>query len=412
MAEPQVLVVDDDPGILDLVVRRLERRGLHPDSAPDGPTAVEMLKEKSYDLVVTDIYMPGGLTGLDILRKVKEIDAHVQVIVVTAAAALDNAVDALNQGAFSYLIKPFDHLSVIDNSVTRALDYRRLILDNQRMAEIQRRRGDLLEAEVTDRIQLMRRKQQDTAEMLARLPVGLIVADAEGKLLLTNAVAEEWMKRRAKNGKQPLQEYLDRLIPPTYSTTTELPLDEVNLRITAQPLPPLQGKLRTLIVVQEHETAPAAGAGGTGGAVSMAARLKPAIDWLAERPLPAEEGNVVRGLQMQLLALERLQDAEGGPPALPPPRFDPDARRAPPVRTRALEGDELGAVRSQPPVATPIVLTQQGLEARDSVPAAAEGRRAPDEAPAPKATPPRGGMLKKGLARKAGDKPGGASGKP
>ena len=404
MAEPQILVVDDDKAILDLMVRRLERRGLHPDSAGDGPTATEMLQQKSYDLILTDIYMPGGMTGLEVLRKAKERDPHVQVIVVTAAAALDNAVEALNEGAFSYLIKPFDHLSVIDNSVSRALDYRRLILDNLRMAEIQRRRGDLLEAEVTDRIQLMRRRQQDTAEMLARLPVGIIVADAEGRLLLTNGVAEEWLKRRTTGGKQPLQDYFSRLIPPTYSTTTDVPLDDLTLRVIAQPLPPVQGKIRTLVVVQERE--PAVPGGSEAG--SLAARLKPAIDWLAERPLAPEEGNVVRGLQMQILAMERVQAAEGGLPALPPPASS-YARPAPPVEPRARGGP--AAEAGKPAGAAPISPTPQPLERRQ-VPAEVSGSGAghvPEAPPPAKAAPQRTGFLKKGLARKAGAKPGGGA---
>lgn len=411
MAEPQLLVVDDDKAILELMVRRLERRGLHPDSAPDGPTAAEMLQAKPYDLILTDIYMPGGMNGLDILRKAKEKDPHTQVIVVTAAAALDNAIEALNEGAFSYLIKPFDHLSVIDNSVSRALDYRRLILDNLRMAEIQRRRGDLLEAEVTDRIQLMRRRQQDTAEMLARLPVGIIVADAEGRLLLTNAVAEGWMKRRTTGGREPVQDYLSRLVPPTYSTNTDIALDDVMLRMTAQPLPPLQGKMRTLIVVQEREPAPATGQGVS----SLVSRLKPAIDWLADRPLGRDEGNVVRGLQTQILAMERLQAAEDGPLALPPPAPSAPARADTPVVARASEPEPSAASPGPTPTGTPIVLTPQGLERREEPvpPPVSDRGREPAGAPPVRATPTRTGFLKKGLARKAGAKSGGGgSGKP
>ena len=143
MAELRVLVADDDANMLDLMSRRLGRMGLQVDRAEDGRTALEMLKRASYDLILTDIYMPGA-TGLDIIRLAKENDPQVQVVVVTGWATLDNAVEALNMGAFSYLTKPFDHLSVFDNAVSRALEFRRLIRDNPRMAEIQRRRGGLV----------------------------------------------------------------------------------------------------------------------------------------------------------------------------------------------------------------------------------------------------------------------------
>ena len=143
MAELRVLVADDDANMLDLMSRRLGRMGLQVDRAEDGRTALEMLKRAGYDLILTDIYMPGA-TGLDIIRLAKENDPQVQVVVVTGWATLDNAVEALNMGAFSYLTKPFDHLSVFDNAVSRALEFRRLIRDNLRMAEIQRRRGGLV----------------------------------------------------------------------------------------------------------------------------------------------------------------------------------------------------------------------------------------------------------------------------
>jgi DNA-binding NtrC family response regulator len=84
------------------------------------------------DLILTDIYMPGA-TGLEVIRRAEEIDPHVQVVVVTGSASLDNAVEALDMGAFSFLTKPFDHLSVFDNAVSRALEFRRLIRDNQRL---------------------------------------------------------------------------------------------------------------------------------------------------------------------------------------------------------------------------------------------------------------------------------------
>jgi DNA-binding NtrC family response regulator len=76
-----------------------------------------MVQTTAYDLILTDIYMPEGPASRSCTAK--ENDPHVQVIVVTGSATLDNAVEALNMGAFSYLSKPFDHMSVFDNAVSR-----------------------------------------------------------------------------------------------------------------------------------------------------------------------------------------------------------------------------------------------------------------------------------------------------
>jgi len=159
--------------------RRLGRMGLQVDRAEDGRAALEMIKRAGYDLILTDIYMPGA-TGLDIIRLAKENDPHVQVVVVTGSATLDNAVEALNMGAFSYLTKPFDHLSVFDNAVSRALEFRHLALDNLRMAEIQRRRGGLLEDEVTERVRLLRTRQPELQDLLACLPDGVVILEEGG----------------------------------------------------------------------------------------------------------------------------------------------------------------------------------------------------------------------------------------
>src|SRR3989304_4331273 len=143
MATFKALVCDDEAPLRDLMARRLEKLGLEVERAEDGKDAIAHLERNHYDLLVTDIYMP-DVTGLELLQRMKALDPHAQVVVVTASATLDNAVLALNHGAFAYLTKPFDHLSVFDNVVSRAVDFRRALLGNLRLAEVPRpRRGRL-----------------------------------------------------------------------------------------------------------------------------------------------------------------------------------------------------------------------------------------------------------------------------
>ncbi len=238
-----------------------------------------------------------------------------QVVVVTGSATLDNAVDALNEGAFSYLSKPFDHLSVFDNAVSRALEFRRLIGDNLRLAGIQRRRGDMLEAEVTERIRQMRRKQQDLVDLLARLPQGLVVVDTDGRMLMSNALAEKWLAEEAREASQPLRRYLSSVTPPSRPTTAEVVLAGLSLRLTAQALPEADGKGRTLVIIEreEHEAPP------TGLLGSSVEKLKPGLEWLARQVLDEKETEVVRLLSMQVAAIERMvqTDRVAAGPVLP-----------------------------------------------------------------------------------------------
>lgn len=302
MADVRVLIADDDAAIAELMLRRLAKMGLQADRAEDGEHALRMLDRTPYDLILTDIYMPGA-TGLDILRRAKEKDPHVQVVIVTGSASLDTAVEALNMGAFSYLAKPFDHVSVFDNAVSRALEFRRLIRDNQRLAEVQRRRGDLLEAEVTERIRQMRRKQQDLVDLLARLPQGVLVLDAEGRTTLSNPLAEEWLARDARDPGHPLRTLLSTVSVPDEPVTDVIDCAGTTLRVTCHALPAVEGKARRLVLLEETvraqgrvipELAP------------VVARLRPAIDYLVKQPRKAEEADVLRVVAEQLSGLEEM----------------------------------------------------------------------------------------------------------
>jgi DNA-binding NtrC family response regulator len=146
-SEVHVLVADGDPSLLDLMTRRLVKMGITPDRASDGAEAQALVEQNDYDVIVTDIYMP-EVTSLELLRIAKERDLNVQVVVGTTAT-VENAVDALGNSAFGYLTRPFDHLNAFNTTVTRAMEFRPLLLDNQRIAEVQKRRGDTLEEEGT-----------------------------------------------------------------------------------------------------------------------------------------------------------------------------------------------------------------------------------------------------------------------
>ena len=83
---------------------------------------------------------------MELLSQARQTDPNMQVIIITGDASLETAIEAVNKGAFGYLTKPFDHMSVFANTVRRALEYLRLTLDNLRMAAAHKRRADLLEA--------------------------------------------------------------------------------------------------------------------------------------------------------------------------------------------------------------------------------------------------------------------------
>ncbi|HSG48391.1 MAG TPA: sigma-54 dependent transcriptional regulator [Longimicrobiales bacterium] len=136
--KPKVLVVDDELGILNTLEILLRREGFAVTTASSGREALERLDESIPDVVLTDIKMP-GMSGLDILAHVRELDPEVAVILMTAQASLKTAMDAVNQGAFYYLQKPFANDELL-GLLRRATESRQLKAENKALKKEIRRR--------------------------------------------------------------------------------------------------------------------------------------------------------------------------------------------------------------------------------------------------------------------------------
>lgn len=108
MAEPvRVMVIDDEPGVLESFKMILKIKDYDVTTFPDGPSAISQLQKDKFDIAFVDYKLPGGLDGLEVLKKIKEIDPNVEVIIVTAYATESNHANAITLGALEYLRKPF-----------------------------------------------------------------------------------------------------------------------------------------------------------------------------------------------------------------------------------------------------------------------------------------------------------------
>jgi len=125
---PNILVVDDKDAMRNMLTETLTEEGHRVDAADDGQKAIDLVRNKSYDLVLTDLKMP-AVDGLNVLSAVKEIDDETSVIIMTAYGTIEDAVAAMKKGAYDFITKPFDteHLCVLIN---RALENRRLLAEN------------------------------------------------------------------------------------------------------------------------------------------------------------------------------------------------------------------------------------------------------------------------------------------
>ncbi len=130
---PNILVVDDKDSMRNMLMETLIEEGYRVDTAEDGGKALDLVRNKSYDVVLTDLKMP-GTDGLSVLSETKNVDAETEVIVMTAYGTIEDAVLAMKKGAYDFITKPFDteHLCVL---VSRALENRRMIAENSLLRE-------------------------------------------------------------------------------------------------------------------------------------------------------------------------------------------------------------------------------------------------------------------------------------
>ena len=132
---PSMLIVDDDQAQLTILQRILQREGYDVETVDNSTSALEKIKEQMFDVVISDMWMGSRFEGRDLLREIKKIDPSLPVLIITAFAELNDAVNLVaNEGAFYYLEKPIQ-IDVLKREVNRALQSRGVITDGERSSE-------------------------------------------------------------------------------------------------------------------------------------------------------------------------------------------------------------------------------------------------------------------------------------
>jgi DNA-binding NtrC family response regulator len=129
----RILIVEDKDSLRQMLATAIKKSGYAVDEANDGPVAIEKIRKRPYHLVITDLRLP-NLSGLEVLRAQRDVDASIPVLIMTAFGTIEEAVEAIKDGAFDFLTKPVDisHLSLL---IERALQHRILQLENTLLKE-------------------------------------------------------------------------------------------------------------------------------------------------------------------------------------------------------------------------------------------------------------------------------------
>ena len=113
-----ILIVDDEPDIVEALVNYLDDYKV--DFAYDADSALKKVASGKFKIVLADIVMP-GLDGIELLRRIKDINPGIQVIMMTGQTTLMRASESMQDGALRYLLKPFDDISEVDKAIDEAI---------------------------------------------------------------------------------------------------------------------------------------------------------------------------------------------------------------------------------------------------------------------------------------------------
>lgn len=125
MLKRKILVVDDEPDIVETLKFRLEAQGYEANGVSSGEEAIQKVKEADFDVVIADLKMP-GIDGLGVLKAIKKIDAELPVIILTGHGTIETAVKTMREGAYDYILKPLQQ-EELKKAVSNALKMYRLV---------------------------------------------------------------------------------------------------------------------------------------------------------------------------------------------------------------------------------------------------------------------------------------------
>ncbi|HJZ10872.1 MAG TPA: sigma-54 dependent transcriptional regulator [Acidobacteriota bacterium] len=132
MSSPErILVIDDEEVVREIFQRLLKSEHYSTDLCASGEEALRLTRDKEYDAVILDVMM-NGIGGLGTLRELRKVDPDIPIIMVTAYASLENAIECMKQGAFDYITKPFKNDAVL-LAIKKAIQQRALVRENKNL---------------------------------------------------------------------------------------------------------------------------------------------------------------------------------------------------------------------------------------------------------------------------------------
>lgn len=172
-----ILLIDDEPDVLKTVERMLLLEDYNVSTSTNGKQAIEMLHKTAFDLVITDIRMP-GMDGIEVIEKVKAYDPSIEIIVLSGYATLENAIEALKEGgAFHFVLKPLNDLDSFYHVISQALEKRQLKIKNTQLMQQLEDANHNLEDQVRQKTASLEERVRELEILKQDLTIALEKAD-------------------------------------------------------------------------------------------------------------------------------------------------------------------------------------------------------------------------------------------
>jgi DNA-binding NtrC family response regulator len=190
----KILIIDDEPDIVEVLVARLEAMGFHAVGYTKARKALDELKKDTFSVLITDLKMP-EMDGMEVLKEAKKIDPDIEVIIFTAYGSIEGAVQAIKEGAHDYLVKPFEAIELVAK-IEKAIEKRRL---KQRVRYLEQEIGDGIEQHIYAESPVMKKVLTLVRQVSSSDATVLVLGESgTGKELVTRMLHYESKRREGK----------------------------------------------------------------------------------------------------------------------------------------------------------------------------------------------------------------------
>src|SRR4030042_936300 len=181
----KILIADDDKNLRKVLMNELSEEGFNVNETDNGIKAVEMLEKDEYDVLLLDLNMP-GLSGMDVLKKIKDLEIPTEVIILTAHATVSTAVDAMKLGAYDYLTKPFQ-INELITFIEKAYEKKKLLSENL-LLKSQIKRQSVTKDIITKNPLMLEILENVKKIAISDLPILIYGESGVGKELIAKAI--------------------------------------------------------------------------------------------------------------------------------------------------------------------------------------------------------------------------------